>query len=381
MLPFLACSAGQTEPAEPDDVGSGAVIGEVILTTRVAPITFEPATASSNSFPSSTRRLFASFQVRSGALPRAFLVTWHRRGDTGPLFSDRMVATGYHWMAAEYEGGARLEPGDYVVRVAADGEVLAEADFAIEGPGAAPGPVPAEVSVEHLRLYRDLDQRGAPVGQPVSVLPASTPRVHAAFRLSDAPAGTSVQVRWRNAGEVVATTELGQVSGSRDLMASLAPGGELTSGLYRAEVVVNGVVLRSRAFTVEGAAARTDLGPRVENLVLTTAVQPRTGRPAAAAVTVVPADVPSLYLSFTFAGMPPDEVVEVRWLRTDAPDPPVATITFQVTGRGSLAASLAPDDPLEPGGYRVEITRRGQLMGSLRFTVDAEDPPETGSIP
>lgn len=380
-LGMLACSGVQDEPSSPADATGEAAIEDLVLTTAVAPVTFEPAARPATSFPASTRQLYAVFRVADGELPLALRVSWHREGDGEPLSSSRLVATGYRWMAAPYEGVTRLAPGRYQVRVEAAGEVLDQAEFVIEGGEGGAAPSPTQPRVTGLRMVSDVDERGNPRGRPITVLPPGSRQAHAAFTVSHAPPGTEVTVRWVRGGQVIFTSNLGQISGTRELAATLTTGAPLAAGLYRAEVLVDGEPARSLSFTVEGAAEPGSAGPRVANLVLTTAVQPGTGRPAAPALSVVPADVGTLYLSFTFAGMPYEEILTVRWLRDDAPETPLASSAFQVAGRGSLAASFRSDDPLEPGGYRVEVVRRGAVAASVSFSVGVRREGEHGAVP
>lgn len=368
-LCLLSCASTQ----EPQAVDEPEVLGieGLVVTTAVVPVTFEPATRSETSFSESARQLYACFQVRGGELPLSLSVSWLRAGDDEPLSRARLVATGYRWMAASYEGGGRLRPGSYLVRVAAGDQLLGETEFTITASARGPSKATGGVTLSGLRLVRELDGQGHPVGVALTVLSQGSSSAHCAFIVRDAPPGTGVFVRWDRGDTTVSTTNLGQITGTRELVATLTLGQGLSAGLYRAVVLINGAEARSLVFTVEGASELGRSGPRVENLVLTTAVEPGTGRPVAPPLTRVPVDVGTVYLSFSFTGMPLDEILQVRWYRDDQPDTPLASSSFQVAGRGSLAASLRLEGELEGGAYRVVVVRQGRTLGSLSFSVEA----------
>lgn len=371
---LVACSSVQEDRETSPEV-EAEIIGQVVLTTAVAPVSFEPADEGATSFPESTHQLYVAFLVTGGELPLAFQVSWHREGQEDSLASSRVVVTRHRWMASLYDGIESMSPGRHFVRIALDDEVLGEVAFTIEGRERAPlGEIPQELSITDLRIVRELDDSGQPVGPSFTVLPADAREAFCIFTVNDAPAGTVVLMRWVLGGEVQSTAHLGQVEGRRALAAGLRGNPTFTPGLHRAEIVVNGVVERSIAFTVERPDEPGSAGPQVANLVLTTAVHPQSGRPEAAPLNDVPVDLDTLYLSFSFTGMPYDDIIEVRWIRDatgEVPESSVGTSSFQVSGRGSLAASLRSRGTLELGPHHVEVVRRGRVMATVRFDVVA----------
>jgi hypothetical protein len=119
-----------------------------------------------------------------------------------------------------------------------------------------------------------------------------------------------------------------------------------------------------------------DGDPRVDNLTLTTVVDPSSGLPAGPPLDQVRGDEPVLYISLTFWRMPPGRRLEVCWFDDGLPGEPIASSAFEVSGRGSLAVSLAPGDPLGLGPYHVEVRSDGAVLATLRFEVDRpEDHP------
>lgn len=381
-LGVLGCSATQEtiDDPEPADVES-LTVDEAVVTTGMDFATFRPTGATGTFFPSSTRQLYLCMRVRTSD-PASVVVRWFRGDDEEPFSSSRLTVTGDRWAAAGYEAFGQFEPGRYVIRAESDGESLLEVVFEIEDDGleSTAEETPGQLSVSRLRFVRQLGDDGRPRGPVTTLFPAGSREVHCAFSLVDGPQGSTVSVRWFRGSELYRTSDLGLIEGDRELQASLrassVEGSELSAGLYRAEVVVNDAVMRSGTFTVEEPYTTGGSGPRVMNLVLTTAVEPETGRPTAPAVTRVRGDERQLYLSMTFSRMPPRELLEVRWIQgADREAEPFATSRFQVGGRGSLAAELTLESPLEIGPYRVDVVLQEQLLGTLTFVVDRPAPP------
>lgn len=377
----LGCSAVQETVDEPEDDDS-VNVSEAVVTTGMDVATFRPTGTTGPVFPSSTRQLYLCMQIRTDD-PARIVVRWFRGDDEEPFSVSQLTVTGDRWAAAGYEAFGPFESGQYVVRAETEGEPLVEVAFEVEGDDLQSSTETSanELSITHLRFLRELGDDGRPRGPITTLFPAGSREVHCAFSLVDAPQDAAVSVRWFRGSELFRTSDLGQIEGRTELQASLRASGvgSLSAGLYRAEIVVNGAVMRSGTFTVEEPHPTGGTGPRVTNLILTTSVEGETGLPTAPPVTNIRGDEPRLYLSMTFSRMPRNEVLEVRWVRgSDRGEEPFAISRFQVAGRGSLAAELTPESPLEIGSYRVYILLREQLLGTLSFAVDRpEPPPET----
>lgn len=367
----LGCGAfqGGAEPAGGDAGGGPLVLGEVALTTEVSVRTMAPTEPPSRVFVAPVRQLYGCFEVRGGELPRPLAVSWFRQGGAQPLHTEQLMATGRGWMAAEYDGRP-LEPGQYFLRLESEGQPLAEATFEVQPPRASQPATAGEATVTAMRLIR-----GARGGPALTVLEEGASEVSCTVVVEGAPAGTVVELRLNRAGVELSRTRFASFEGRRELRTVLEPAQRprgLEAGLYRIDALIDGEVARSLSFTVRAAAQ--PVGPRVDNLVLTTAVESQSGRPSAPPVVEVAPDVGRLYLSFTFAGMPPEEGLEVRWLQLEGDEAVLGTTTFEVEGRGSLAASLQLEEGLEPGPHRAEVRRRGRVIGARDFTVTGPEP-------
>ena len=374
------CSAAQeVHESTSQDAGAGASVVDAVLSTDVDFATFAPTGVTGTAFPDTTRQLYLCLRVRTTAA-RSVVVSWYRVDDDEPFSSSRVTVTGDRWVAAGYEAFSRFEPGSYVVRVEDHGEELAAVSFEIESmaPPAATGGAPQRLSVRGLRCVRELGDDGRLRGPQTTLFPSGSREVHCGFTVAGAAAGTTIEVRWIRGSARVRTSPLGQVEGTREMQASLrAEGDALEAGLYRVEIVANGAVEQSAAFTVEEPYTAEGMRPLVTELALATSVEAGTGRPTSPPVTRVTGTEPALYLSLVFARMPPEQVLEVRWYNTSDPGAePFALSRFQVAGRGSLAAELSIEEPLEPGSYHVDAVLRGQVLGSLPFTVERDVAPE-----
>ncbi len=384
---LAGCSAwpgarGESGPASPS--GSPDILVEsVTLATEVDHATLEPRGTTGRTFPAGTTALHLCFRVVRGS-GGAVVVAWQRPGEPEPYGTSRLVVTGPRRMVASHEAITGLEPGEHVARLSAGEQVLAEVPFVVEadqaGAPARAGPVGPSVSPLEFRV----DQGGRPVDPPTTVMPPGTRRVHAAFVASGAGPETRLEVRWTHAGARLATSHLAVPAGDAPrLEVSLERTAPLAAGLYRVEVSASGSLLRAGTFTVLGDPEPGTVGPRVENLVLSREADERTGRPTGPHLTAVWTDEPVLYLTFRFAGMGEGDRLEVRWHRDATPGEPLAVGTFEVGQRGSLAASLEPGEPLEPGPHHADVVRAGTVLGTRRFVVVAtergegspDDPP------
>ena len=369
----LSCSAFLgDDPEEPVDDPVGSVVRDATLTTEVDPSTLAPASPGGTAFPASTRALYLCFRVVAGRTGDGLVVTWHRGDEAEPFETTRLVVTGRRWMTAAYEPIGRLLPGAYAVRVTAGETLLEVIDFVVEaGREEGGAETAAALEVSPLRFVATLDGAGRPTGSSLTVLSPGSRRVHCALVVTGGTSETRLEVRWLRGGSRLSTGYLG-VSGSdrQELVATLDRPEGLTAGLYRVEVATDGRVVRSGSFTVEEESPAAGSGPRVSNLVLTTAVEARTGRPTGPPLTTVRGDESVLFLTLTFAGMPDDDTLEVRWYRDAQPGEPLASGTYAVAGRGSLAASFEPGDPLAVGAHHVDVVRAGAVLRTLAFTVD-----------
>jgi hypothetical protein len=337
------------------------------VTTEVDPINFAPVGPTTTSFPVTTKRLFVSFRLRGVAPDSRLSVAWFREGEDQPLSETSETLSGDQRLAAEHQATTPFAPGPHFVRLSLDGEVLAQVPFEIEGPD--PGAAAASASpatVSNLAVYAALDRRGQPRGRPSRTFPARTKSVHCAFLVSGASPGTAVTVRWMLGASVVATTDLGEVSGRRVLSATLDAPAALDSGEYTVEVQVHGQQRATATFTVLGGVTG---GGRVVDLVLTRAIDRRTHRPSAAPTTNFSGDEETIYLCISHERLGSGDVVEVRWFQDDYPDEPMAVSTVPASGTGSLAASLSPDEPLPAGDYHADVVLRGRTVASVPFTV------------
>lgn len=387
-LAISGCPAWLGQGAEPSTGGAGGSAEDVLveslsLTTAVDPATLAPAGATGRAFAAGTPVLYLCFRLVEGRTGEALEVAWGRRGEEQPVATSRLVVTGPGPMTASFEPVSGLEPGEYVARLAAGDRVLAEVPFSVASDAEGAGP-PAEaglLSVSPLEFRADAG--GRPVDPPSTVLPAGTRRVHGAFTVRGASAETRLEVRWIHAGTRLATSHLGVPAGEAPrLEVSLERTEPLVAGLYRVEVSAAGSLLRASTFTVLGEAEAGATGPRVENLVLSREADERSGRPTGPHLTAIWPDEPVLYLTFRFAGMGEGDRLEVRWIRDATPGEPIAVGTFEVGRTGSLAASLEPGEPLEPGPHHVDVVRAGAVLGTRRFVVveapgsaTPDDPP------
>lgn len=358
-----------------DDEGSGdssssRVRAErVALTTEIDPITFGPVAAPAKSFPVETRRIFLSFRLK-GVRPGAHLsVAWYRRGEEEPLSETSEVLEGDQRMAAEHVAEHPFAPGEHFVRLEVDDERVAVVPFEISGPPAAldvTGSSDNPAKVSRVGFYQAVDRRGRPQGRPLQRFRSGTKAVHCAFLVTSAPRGTAVSVRWRLGASVAATTDVGQISGRRILSATLDATKGLDSGPYEVEILIDGHRRASGEFKILGRAGR---GVRVDELSLTSDINPRNHRPARQATTRFDGDEETIYLCLRYQGLREGEGIEVRWIQDLHPDEPMAVSTIPTAGSGRLAASFQPDGSLPAGEYRAEVHVRGSLVESVSFTV------------
>jgi hypothetical protein len=283
-----------------------------------------------------------------------------------------MRLEGDHWMAAEHVPRRRFHPGPHFVRVEVESQLLAEVTFEIEGEAG----LPETPEVSGFRFVSATDGARRRRARTVTTLPVGTNEIHCAFSVSAAAPGTDVEVRWFQGGHRISVTDLGHIEGRRPLSASLSASRELPAGYYRVQVV-----LGRRVAHVQGIAIVVSRGarsPRISNLVLTTSIHPRSRRPTGPRLTALEGDEGTIFLCLSFSGMPRGETLEVRWFQDTHLEEPMAASTFEVAGRGSLAASFTPDGALPPGRYHVEVMKDDSVLGGLEFTVGPEEEwPET----
>lgn len=354
-----------------DDAGDGgSPVEELAVTDAVDLETNEPTGLRDAPFPVTTRELFACIRVRPGSPRATYRVVWAREGAPEPLATTRLRVGRLPWSITAFEPLGLLEPGAYRAQVMAGDQVVAEASFEVESTRGAVAPArPGVLSISRLVFVRELDADRRPAGPEVTALPPGTRQVHCVFTVS-APTRASVVARWVRGGNIVLTNYLGEVEGDREWVITLEDNRGLPPGLYRVEVTAGEALARSGTFTVEEQRPDGAFGPAVSNLTLTSAVESATGRPAAPPLTTIRGDEAVIYLSMTFARMPPDSLLIVRWYEDATPAQPFATSTFRVSDRGSLAASLQPGDPLRAGPYHVDAVVAGRTLATLRFEVE-----------
>lgn len=380
LVCLLAACGGRARSDDVDDFGAddvfdvvngsdtGPRLEQIALTTEIDTITFTPTGPTASTFPATTSRLYLCFRVR-GAPERATLdVTWYREGDLEPLSATHDALAGDGRFAAEHAPTRPFRPGAHSVLVEIDGDEVARVPFTIEGAAGDASTATATAVVEELAVYRSLDRRGRPQGQPVDRLDAGPRSLHGVFRIRGAGPGTAVRVVWTCDGARAAVTELGEVEGDRSLSASIGGSSSpLPNGEYRVEVHVNGARSATSRFSI-GVSG----GPqRLSDLALTTAVDPRTQRPSTSPQTTFTGAEPTLYLCIRYEGLPAGASLEVRWFQDSFPDEPMSVSTVRAQRSGSMSASFSPDAPLPAGAYHADVVLAGEVLGTAAFTVAA----------
>jgi hypothetical protein len=203
----------------------------------------EPGT----SFPDGTRRVHATFQVRTSD-PRPFVrVTWLKDGRE--LRSSDLECGREVRCVDAYEKGGRVPSGDYEVEVQVNGEVLAERGFHVGGDPIGPLLLHAALGVAKGK-GRQLPARHAEVFTgPVSGL-------RCGVRLSTLPEEARVKVIWvalTDGGEEQRheSEEIVTGGGTRTAVVDWPVDGSLEPGRYKAVVLLGSRKLEELAFTVK----------------------------------------------------------------------------------------------------------------------------------
>lgn len=376
---LLMAACGPRVPVEdPDDFSAGDVfdtvygaddgprLEQVALTTDVDSITFTPTGETGETFPPSTPRLFLCFRVRGVVDGSRLEISWHRVDEDEPLSTTTERVEGDSRLAAEHIASQPFYPGQHFVRVAVNDEVIDRVHFAIEDDGMIVPESLRKIRISGLGVYRAVDRRGRPQGRPLRHFDLGTRSLHCAFRIAKAPPGTRVTVAWLREGSREATTELGIISGDRNLSASIGGGETLPAGDYRVEVLLNGAP-RARSDFVIGTLTNTAV---VSELALTTSINPRSQRPAAPPGARFDGSESTIYLCLRYDGMTSGDDIEVRWIQDSSSDEPMAVSTVRTGRSGRLAASFAPDSPLPTGTYHADVVVGGEIVETVEFEIE-----------
>lgn len=215
------------------------------ISSAITAWTREPI-AAKKSFPSGTKRVYATFQVRTNEPDPYVTVTWLRDGGElarGDLKCGREVRC-----VDSYEKGKQLPAGQYEIEVEVNGEMLASRSFHVGGDSVSPMLLHAALGVA--KGKKRIPRRHK------EIFKAKTSGMRCGVKVSNLPDEASFKVLW------IAVTDGGDEEkhvskvtvtggGTKTAVLDWPVEGELAAGRYKAVVKLGARKLEELEFTVE----------------------------------------------------------------------------------------------------------------------------------
>ena len=289
-------------------------------------------------------------------------VRWFRDSVRNPILISDIHGSGRFSFVADFRPvDEEFIPGPHTARVFVNGAEVGGASFTITGEDPFAARVRVRKPAVSTRVTRKMKPR-----QPAKAFKEKTKKLHVTFDIENAVPGTEVTVRWLRNGDLFNEQEVGVAPRGRFGSVIESPAG-LPSGNYVVEIEVNG---ESKAETRFAIGEVSD-GPAVDLLALGLAL----GGDNLPTVeqTVFKVGHPAVKCGLRFLDVPPESIVEVRWIRLEEDSESTwHTTRTAVTagGSGTLSAVWEADGSFTEGQYKVVVLINGVAAAEKEFAIE-----------
>ena len=289
-------------------------------------------------------------------------VRWFRDSRRDPiLISDVHGSDRFSFVADFRPVEEDFIPGSHTARVFVDGAEVGGASFTITGEDPFAAGVRVKKPTVSTRVTRKMKPR-----QPSKLFKEKTKRLHVTFDIENATPGTEVTVRWLRNGNLFNEQEVGVAPKGRFGSEIESPSG-LPSGNYTVEIEANGESKAETRFTI----GEVSDGPAVDLLALGLAL----GGDNLPTVeqTVFKVGHPAVKCGLRFLDVPPESIVEVRWIQLEEDSESTwHTTRTAVTagGSGTLSAVWEANGSFSEGLYKVVVLINDAAVAEKEFTIE-----------
>ena len=261
--------------------------------------------------------------------------------------------------------------GAYSVEVYLNNALARTAPFAVRPPA---GAIPSRVKSATMTLGVD----GAGKATQPALVFAPSDVIHASVN-ADLGLGSQLVARWYAEGQpleeytVTITAQENKPNTYVDM--ALRPVSPLAPGSYSVEISLDGKLARAMDFIVQQGSSAVGALATPGRAAAVMPQQPSIGPirfstdpGGQQALAAFPAGTRAIYATFDYQGFPTGSTFEQIWY-LDGLETGRGSFTWNEAESGSYQGSLANDQGLLSGTYKLEIRLDGQLLGSGQFVI------------